>query len=736
MDNRQLEIDVQAMLDAKVPEARIAEYIRSVMPKQGPGVDTDTGGGFVARLNASGLAPDDRLATARQFYPDAQPLGDNIVFTHPKTGRVTLFDEQGLGLGDLADMGRPVAQTVGSALVGTAGNLASGGPLSPASPAGTYLGMGAGVAAGGTAYDSLLELFGKRQDSRGVPQRAFEAVTDAATEAALGKAGDVALNAVKPLASPIKTMLKKTIDDPQQTAIAVRQMLDDGLRPDIGFATGTEGSRQLAAAQRKNPGGADPLAKLDWHNYNRLKSMRDDIAAALAGTRMDIDNRSLEGLRGETSRRLAQSVARNVEAKDAALKAEYEALDSLYFQPGEKIPTPNTQRILNEIGGGDKYDRAFVRDIAKLRDALEESTPNVVDLATGLRLPPKRDMRTFREQSSKAGQIFEKDPSISTRDAERFYWATRDDLGDARLAKGNVAASQYADLDARYSEFMGDSRKGIQGDKQTMEKLGRKDSGYDLYNHMKSLLQAGKADEFTRVLRYADADEAAAIKANLFLELGQPSPGSNLSQTGDGFSFNRFITNANKMFRDEATKRAFFGSAAPAYDKLFKYSAMFKDLEKYRNFSNTAPTTMWNNLVNGVSKYAAIGAMTGGAIGGHVNPVGMAKGAVAGAAMPTLWTAGQLTTSRAVSDALTNQKTIKWLADGAEIALFKPNNMPNHLARLLLRANAGDIPQEFAVEMLRSFGVPFTARKKSGETETTLELQEQNELQRRTGTGR
>ena len=98
-------------------------------------IDTKTGApGNVRAAVSAAQTPDDRLATLKNFYPDALPVEvldpqdgaakfgyGNFVFTNPETGKPTLFDEDlrifGIpvpGLRDLVDVGPEIAETVGA----------------------------------------------------------------------------------------------------------------------------------------------------------------------------------------------------------------------------------------------------------------------------------------------------------------------------------------------------------------------------------------------------------------------------------------------------------------------------------------------------------------------------------------------------------------------------------------------------------------------------------------------
>ena len=106
-------------------------------------IDRTTGAPINVRaVVASFSKPEDKLKALKQFYPDAEStdgtiLGDdNFVYTDPKTGLITLFNEtegglfdSGITAGDVAEFGKEMAQTVGGMIGGTIATV--GGQTGP-----------------------------------------------------------------------------------------------------------------------------------------------------------------------------------------------------------------------------------------------------------------------------------------------------------------------------------------------------------------------------------------------------------------------------------------------------------------------------------------------------------------------------------------------------------------------------------------------------------------------------
>ena len=102
--------------------------------------------------------PDDKLATLKAYYPDAQPWGaDNFVFTDPDTGNRTLYNPKGLDVGDVSENARMVFEflggSAGGAFAAVAGQM---GPqiATPEEIVTIPLAVGGGAAMGGQIYDA------------------------------------------------------------------------------------------------------------------------------------------------------------------------------------------------------------------------------------------------------------------------------------------------------------------------------------------------------------------------------------------------------------------------------------------------------------------------------------------------------------------------------------------------------------------------------------------------------
>ena len=135
--------------DTKAAQA-LADYIRSLQipaPSEKQ-IEMTTGAPLGVRAAVgSSTTMQDKLATLKQYFPDAQPYDkDNFIYTDPKTGRATLMNERnpvlfGVPLptmGDIAGALPEISEFVGAG-TGAARRPRQGGRQFRAQHAGTRL---------------------------------------------------------------------------------------------------------------------------------------------------------------------------------------------------------------------------------------------------------------------------------------------------------------------------------------------------------------------------------------------------------------------------------------------------------------------------------------------------------------------------------------------------------------------------------------------------------------------
>ncbi len=167
----------------------IAAMQEDLMEQVESQIDQDTGASLMERAQVGAAkSSQDKLATVRNFYPEASPYGDdNFLVVNRENYQPSLFNPPGMDFGDVAEYGREIAATTGGVL-GAA--VTSPTALSGAGP---YFGASGGATLGGYLYDQGMEYLGDTVDTR----TPFEQQEDYATEAIINLLPvDLALSAM------------------------------------------------------------------------------------------------------------------------------------------------------------------------------------------------------------------------------------------------------------------------------------------------------------------------------------------------------------------------------------------------------------------------------------------------------------------------------------------------------------------------------------------------------------
>jgi hypothetical protein len=626
---------------------------------------------------------EDRLATIRQHFPDAQPYENgNFVYTDPGTKRPTLYNEENptlLGvpipsLGDIVSVGPEIAETLG----GTAGGIAAapsllaGGTGAVAVP----VGIGLGAAGGREAYTLLSQRLLGTQDTRSLGHRATDAALTGGVNAVAGPLADRAIGTARAVLGPVN----------QQVAGAFDRL---GIQPMAGHITGNRGVQTAEHGLSNTLGGAPVIGDA----VERTVAETDAAAQRIAEGFAQGGGRGAAGAGPQTVEEVGGTMRQA--AKDSAERFETRA-ETLYQRASAAIGTgrpaaiPKSSALRTEL---ENQVRQAPESLGPILNPIIERIGRLeTDAAAGLPFEALRRVRSAlgRELA---------DPVLvggtgAQKDALRaFYGRLTDDMFETARLAGPSAERALSVADRYYRFNMGQNIPLLQ-------KIV--DSGTDgevLALAMRGSGRGGQA--LMRVRRNFQPEEWDAVAGTVLGRLGRATPGqqgaSELGQEAAEFSVNTFLTNWNKL-APEAQQALFGGTRyrdlTDPLNDLVKVVGAMKDSAKLANKSGTARS------VGVQSAIGAAGAATGGLLGGDVESAGQGS----------LWTLlGVTVGARYASKLITSPRFVRWLGRTVQASQRNPASLRAALPRLAAIAEVEPELRDAVHQYMGSIGAPVTA---------------------------
>ena len=666
-------------------------------------IDTKSGADAGVRAQvAAAQSVDDKMATLKKFYPDAVPVEvldpkngasrfgrGNFVFTNPETGALTLFDEDvrlfGMPiptLGDFADVGPEIAETIGGIGGGIAGATAAAAAASPtvigtipAATAGFVAGEGLGSAAAREAYIGILDFFGETEDTRTGVERLGDFSTTAAVNAAAGPIVSKIFNGVKfAVGEPIRYSIN-ALDTSAKNAM--ERMKNSGVsNPTAGQVSGNP----LVNLFEQYLAAAPPSVRIMKENAEKTLIELDESAAKLAGKYGGI--------------RTTSEAADQVMGSAQAARARYdEKVKAMYDEVGELIG----DTVRSDAGATQKFVTKYLAQsktatgAPDLNPALEQAGRLLQDAADGVL--DYNQLKNFRSSLMATVRKGESQGALSRSEGkvkELIGYVTADldnlvktagnaqmDLIDGAAGKkaSNAILGKYKAANAFVKQNM---RKG--GDISFVDdviKRGETEATGALRYVLGGSKEGGERIEKMR--RQFEPDEFNVLSGYMLGKMGMPTgSAAGASELGEqaaksgadamadaGFSPNKFISNWNNLSKE--AKEALFGgteyaSLAPALDDLvFTIDRVGKTAAQMANPSGTA------RLLGAMGTFGPLAAEAGKLVGGDGFEFGL----------------GGLVAPYASAKLMTNPSFVKWLSEGIEIAAFKPNSFGQHIRRLV-----------------------------------------------------
>jgi len=640
-------------------------------------IDDTTGApvGVRAAVGAA-VSPKDRLATIRKTFPDAEPHGDdNFIYTDPKTGKRTLYNETGnraFGIslptwGDVASIAPEIGEFAGG-IVGGATALAAAPFTGGTSVAAVPIGVGTGAVAGRELARKAAQWGLGSEETRPFTEQVADQATTFGVNAIAGPLAEKALQAGKAVVGPVARYVGgKVTNKPTLKAFD-----DAGVALQAGAVTGNRVVQSLEQGAYSAPLSAGIMQR-----------SFDNTLADVHGVERSIAERLASGARRNPTPQPVQSI----EGAGAALKDAAKNAGERFAKTREHIDTTAVNLIGADRPTALTHTTALLNDLEaqlakapqsqpELSRAIGEARKMIDDAAqAGQDLP----FEVVRKIRSRIGQELERPDVAGWRPGEnasmaRLYGALKDDLFGAATAAG-PRAEQALRVHDRYVRMFRSDAKGTRvPPAETLQKV------VDAKTDAQALRYAmeGAQDSTQRLAQLRRAvtpEEWDVISASVFHSLGRAKPGAQgvslLGETADDFSISTFLTNWSKLQKSGSSKVLFGGPRYAHLEKpindLVKVVDSLKDSAKMRNTSGTARSINASALVTG----------TGAALGALAQPD--AEGARSGALTAIL---GGAALTIGGAKLLTSPRFIRWLAGSARAVASNPNSLPQRIARL------------------------------------------------------
>ena len=630
-------------LPSNLSDEQVAQAISVILqtPDSKAFIDQDTGAPAFVRAQAGGGPAQDRLANIRRLgLPDAEPYGDdNFIFTHPDTGRLTLYNDRAGGFpfvswGDVASVSREAAVATGAGLgaaFGFAGGLTYGPGAIAASPTMAALGAGGGGAVGGELFDIYSNVFLSRVDTRSVFERSVDAGTEFFLSASGQRGGELLAEGAK----------RAFGGGGRKAMLLVEKFRSLRIEPTAGAVSSSNTVATLEKALEASPFSGDIIQKQARRVLKEITQAADSLVAKF-GTAVSAAEMGA-GIRAAVK----NAAGRFSAAQNAAYKRAFDLI-------GDDAPVAlDAVRALRERL--EARLRAAPRSLAgSLGTAINTLKMYELDHAAG-----KMTFSALRDIRSTLGKNLD-EPLLSGSTGSQnatmrlVYGALTEDMSAVAKYAGPKAQRALAVAD-RYT------RAWMKTAGELLDKIGKFDTDEQAYRYAMSRLGDG-GTRLRRLRSQFEPEEWDTVAASVLDKMGL-ARASGQDAAGEVFSPDSFVNSWVKM-SDEA-KDALFGGTRYAelsreLTTLVEAASSLRGAEKLANTSNTARVMIAYMTLTGLGAGLAEMGTSGGG-GGTLAGV-LALGFL----------------SRRSAKLITSPKFIKWLTT----PITNPNGIGAHFGRL------------------------------------------------------
>ena len=644
----------------------LADYIRSrqVPTPSEKQIEMTTGAPLGVRAAVgSSATSEDKLATLKKFFPDAQPYDkDNFIYTDPKTGRPTLMNEKnpvlfGVPLptmGDIAGALPEISEFVGA---GTGAAL-----MFPTGPVGMVAGAGTGGAAFKKLYEMGMQYGGPSVETRGGAEQATGVTKDILLNAIGQRGGQLAEKYLPQLLTPIQQKLMGLRQGIPQAASRL------GIKLPAGVATQSPAVQRLEAGLAQTPGGAQVIAP-------RYELMQEQMGTAARNIAEDISRASKTPTPQIFAEKggLGKFLQEGSQAAGKRFEERREQIDDIVANAvgsQNRFPATNTAQLVAQLQA----------EIAKSPQTLGPIYQPVIDRAMRVVSDAQSGFggvpfAALRKERTSIGKDLAR-PDISglsdTSNFARLYDALRKDIVAAANQSGDIA-SRAIRLHDRYVRF------NREVNLPALQKIVDQNLDVNAVN----FAMAGTKDGMGRLqllMRNFRPEERDTLAASVWQQLGNAKAGMkegvDVGADSYEFSANTFLTNWNNL--SDSAKRVLFSgeryrNIIPSINDLVKVTTGAREAGKAVNTSNTGGAQMVTSALLGA------GGLVGGGVGGD-----MTQALVGGLSALS----GLVLTSNTAAKLLESPRFIRWVSDTSKLVSNNPNTLTTQIAKLSAIATA------------------------------------------------
>ena len=644
----------------------LSDYIRSLQipaPSETQ-IEMTTGAPLGVRAAVGSAATmQDKLATLKKFFPDAQPYDkENFIYTDPKSGRPTLMNEKnpvffGVPLptmGDIAGALPEISEFVGA---GTGAAL-----MFPFGPAGMVGGAGAGGAAFKKLYEMGMQYGGPTVETRNAPEQATGVTKDILLNA-IGQRGGQLMEQYAPyLLTPVQQKLMGLRQGIPQAASRL------GIKLPAGVATQSPAVQRMEAGLAQTPGGAQVIAP-------KYELMQEQMGTAATSIGEDISKASKTQTPQIFTEKggLGQFIQKAADAAGKRFAERREQIDDMvasFVGTNNRFPANNTAQLVSDLQAQIARDPNTMGPL--LQPVIDRAMRVVSDANAGfggVSFDALRKMRTAVGKELERPDIsgLAQSPYLS-----RLYAALKADVGTAAKQSGPIA-DRALKLHDRYVRF------NREVNLPALQKIVDQNLDVNAVNYA----MAGTKDGMGRLqllMRNLRPEERDTLAASVWQQLGNAKAGmkegADVGADSYEFSANTFLTNWNNL-SDSAKSVLFAGdryrNIIPSINDLVKVTTGAREAGKAVNTSNTAGAQMVASALLGS------GGMIGGGLSGD-----MTQALVGGASA----LGGLVLTSNTAAKLLESPRFIRWVSDTSRAVVNNPNSLTTQIAKLLTIVNA------------------------------------------------